>query len=189
VNNVSEQRTISIGPLVGLVGGVLLFVSLFLSWWEGDVTAFTAFEVLDLLLALLALGAVVALADALGLRLPGGSPTRARLALPLGAAALLIILTQLINDPPAIVGSDRGPEIGLWLGLAGALLIVGGGLLAVARVSLALDFEQRERRRAAAEPPRAGADAPAAGSEAPTTRVEAVDPDAPPPAGGPERRS
>ena len=183
-----EQRTISIGPLVGLVGGVLLFVSLFLSWWEGDVTAFTAFEVLDLLLALLALGAVVALADPLGLRLPGGSPTRARLALPLGAAALVIIFTQLINDPPAIVGSDRGPEIGLWLGLAGALLVVAGGLLAVARISLAVDYEQRGRRRAAAEPG-AAADVPPTRSEAPTTGVEAVDPDAPPPPGGPERRT
>ena len=174
------QRTISIGPLVGLVGGVLLFVSLFLDWYEGGITAFTAFEVLDLVLALLALGAVIALADALGVRLPAGSPARARLALPLGAAALLIILTQLINDPPAIVGSDRGPEIGLWLALVGALLIVAGGLLAVARISLALDFEQRERRRAA--------DVPPAGSEAPTTRVEADHPDAPPPPGGPERR-
>jgi hypothetical protein len=186
VNAVAGQRTISLGPLIGLVGGVLLFVSLFLDWWEGEITAFTGFEVLDLLLALLALGSVVALADALGLRLPGGSPGRARLALPLGAAALLIILTQLINDPPAIVGSDRGPELGMWLGLAGALLIVAGGLLAVARISLAVDFEQRERRRAAdasvaAEPARTG-------SEAPTTRVEAVDPGPPPPGQGPERR-
>ena len=186
MNNLADQRRISIGPVVGLVGGVLLFVSLFLDWWEGDITAFTGFEVLDLLLALLALGAVVALGDAIGVRLPGGSPSRARLALPLGAAAAVIILTQLLNDPPAIVGSDRGPEIGLWLGLAGALLIVAGGLLAVARVSLALDFEQREQRRRAATP--AGAEAPPAGSEAPTTPVEPVDPGRPPAGEGPERR-
>jgi peptidoglycan/LPS O-acetylase OafA/YrhL len=185
--NVSRQRTISIGPLVGLAGGVLLFVSLFLEWWEGGITAFTAFEVLDLVLALLAVGAVVALADALGLRLPGSSPARARLALPLGAAALLIILTQLVNDPPAIVRTDRGPEIGLWLGLAGSLLIVAGGLLAVAHISLAVDFDRRERRAAGDAGPY-GSDPPAAGSEAPTTRVEAVDPDTPPPGQGPERR-
>jgi hypothetical protein len=187
VNAVPEQRTISIGPVIGLVGGMLLFVSLFLDWYEGEITAFTAFEVLDLVLALLALASIVALADALGLRLPGGSAARARLALPLGAVALVIILTQLINDPPAIVGSDRGPEIGLWLALAGSLLIVAGGLLAVARVSLALDFEQRERRRAD-EPAAAGAEPPPTGSEAPTTRVEAVDPGTPPPGSGPERR-
>jgi hypothetical protein len=187
VNKLADQRRISIGPLVGLVGGVLLFVSLFLDWWEGGVTAFTGFEVLDLLLALLALAAVVALADAVGVRLPGGSASRARLALPLGAAALVIVLTQLINDPPAIVGSDRGPEIGMWLALAGCLLIVAGGLLAVARVSLALDFEERERRRAA--PPAAGAEVPPTGSESPTTPVEPVDPGRPAAGEGPERRT
>jgi hypothetical protein len=186
VKGVADQRRISIGPVVGLVGGVLLFVSLFLDWWEGGVTGFTGFEVLDLLLALLALAAVVALADALGVRLPGGSPSRARLALPLGAVAGVIVLSQLVNDPPAIVGSDRGPEIGLWLGLAGALLIVAGGLLAIARVSLALDFEERERRRAAA--PAAGAEPPPTGSEAPTTPVDPVDPGRPPASEGPERR-
>jgi hypothetical protein len=187
----ADRRTISVGPIVGLLGGVLLFVSLFLEWYEGDepvLTAFTVFEVLDLVLAALALGAVVALADALGLRLPGGSPARAKLALPLGAVALLIILTQLINDPPALVGSDRGPELGIWLALAGALLIVAGGLLAVARISLAVDFEQREQRRRAAEAPAAG-EPPPAGSEAPTTRVEPVDPGPPPAGEGPERRA
>jgi hypothetical protein len=75
----------------------------------------------------------------------------------------------------------------MWLALAGSLLIIAGGLLAVARVSLALDFEQRERRRAA-EPAPAEPDVPPTASEAPTTRVEAVDPEAPPPGAGPERR-
>jgi hypothetical protein len=193
--SVEKHRTIAIGPLIGLAGGVLLFVSLFLEWYESEgdeplLTAFTVFEVLDVMLALLALGAVVALAESLGFRLPSAGPSaRARLGLPLGAAALVLIVFQLLNDPPFIVGSDRGPELGLWLALAGALLIVAGGLLAVARISLALDVEQRRaERRQAAEPP-------ATESEAPTVREPGVDPAAPePPPGrtqgpgpGPER--
>lgn len=171
----AEQRTISVGPLIGLVGGVLLFVSLFLDWYEDEITAFTAFEVLDLVLALLAIGAVIALAESLGVRLPAAGSSTARLGLPLGAAALLIIVSQLLNDPPAIVGSGRGPEIGMWLGLAGALLIVTGGLLSVARISLALDFEKRagDRRRAPEPPP--------SDSEAPTSSVSPVDSETPAP--------
>ena len=34
-----------------------------------------------------------------------------------GAAALIIVLTQLINHPPAGIDLDEGT--GLWLGLAG----------------------------------------------------------------------
>jgi hypothetical protein len=196
VSAAPQQRTISLGPVIGLLGAVLLFVSLFLDWWEGEITAFTAFEVLDLLLVLLAAASIVALADALGLRLPGASPSRARLALPLGVVALFVILTQLVNDPPAIVGSDRGPDLGMWLALAGSLLIVAGGLLAVARVSLALDFEERERRRApeaapagAADVPPPASEAPPAASEAPTTRVDPVDREPPSAGAGPERRA
>jgi hypothetical protein len=183
--SVEKHRTIAIGPLVGVAGGVLLFVSLFLEWYESDdptFTAFTVFEVLDLVLALLALGAVVALTESLGVRLPSGSRSMARLGLPLGVAALLIIVSQLINDPPAIVGSGSGPELGMWLALAGALLIVAGGLLSVAHISVALDVEERRaERRAATEPPPAG-------SEAPTVRDPGTDPAEPPPPVDPRER-
>ena len=183
----ADRRTISIGPLIGAVGAALLFVSLFLEWYEsfGDeatFTAFTVFEVLDLVLALLAVAAFLAFVEALGVRLPGrGAPSRPRLALPLGAAALFIVLTQLVNDPPAVVGSDRSPEIGLWLGLAGSLLVVAGGLLSLARISLALVFEERERRHP-------GEPAPT-DSEAPTSQVPPVEPGATATSERPERPS
>jgi hypothetical protein len=179
--SVERHRTIAIGPLVGVAGGVLLFVSLFLKWYESEepkFTAFTVFEVLDLVLAVLAFGAVVALTESLGV-LPSGSRSRAKLGLPLGAVALAIIVSQLLNDPPAVVGEGIGKEIGLWLALAGALLIVAGGLLSVAHISLALDVdERRDERRAATEPPLAASEAPTArdpGTE-PTERPPPVDP-------------
>jgi hypothetical protein len=149
---VERQRRIPVGPLIGLVGAVLLLVSLFLNWWEG-VTAFTAFEVLDLVLAGLALMAATSLAEAAGARLPSAMALGAALALPLGLLALLIVGSQLVNDPPAIAGSDRGHDLGVWLALGGSLLIVAGSLLTVARISLALDMQRRERpERPAAEP-------------------------------------
>ena len=139
-------RRIPIGALVGAGGALLLVVSLFLDWY-GDVSAFTSFEVLDLVLAGLGLGVLLALAEPLGLgaRLPGPSPVV------LGVAAVAIVVSQLINEPPAVVNFRL--ELGAWLGLAGALLMVVGSLPEVARVSLALDVEQRGSAAADSEAP------------------------------------
>jgi hypothetical protein len=142
---------------------VLLLVSLFLNWWDG-VTAFTAFEVLDLVLAGLALMAAFSLAEAAGARLPSAMALGAALALPIGMLAVLIVFSQIVNDPPAIAGSDRGHDLGIWLALGGALLILAGSLLSVARISLALDMERRERAAPVADP----AAEPAVEHDAPT---------------------
>jgi hypothetical protein len=153
----AREARVPIGPLIGLVGAVLLLVSLFLDWWEG-LTAFTVFEALDLVLALLALGAILSLAGALGAGLPEGTLPRRELALPLGLAALVIVGSQLLNKPPLVVGTERGPEIGLWLALGGSVLMLAGGLLSAMRISLALDLEPRrsaereERERGEPEP-------------------------------------
>jgi hypothetical protein len=182
------QRRIPVGPLIGLLGAVLLLVSLFLNWWDG-ATAFTVFEVLDLLLALLAIGAAMSLAEAAGARMPAGVALGAAVALPLGLLALLIVFSQIVNDPPAIAHTGRGHDLGIWLALGGALLIVAGSLLSVARVSLALDLERRER----AGPPADEGPEPKAGEPAPRRRGEprdagAVEPEAPTVAEeGPER--
>jgi hypothetical protein len=154
MNAPGREARIPIGPLIGLVGAVLLLVSLFLDWWEG-LTAFTVFEALDLVLALLALGAILSLAGALGAGLPEGTAPRRELALPLGLAAIVVVGSQLLNKPPLVVGTERGPEVGLWLALGGSLLMLAGGLLSAMRISLALDLEPRgatERGRDEPEP-------------------------------------
>jgi hypothetical protein len=46
-----------------------------------------------------------------------------------------------VNHPPA--GVDRESEVGVWLGLAGAALLLTGAALATARISLAVDVERR----------------------------------------------
>jgi hypothetical protein len=58
----------------------------------------------------------------------------------LGAAAVVLTASQLIDGPPAAF--DLDPQTGAWLGLAGAALLLAGGLMSVARVSFSV--EQRE---------------------------------------------
>jgi hypothetical protein len=133
---------IQLGPVLGLIGAVMLVVSLFLDWWEG-LTAFTAYEFLDLLLVLLALATIVQLAGGMGLLRTAPPPASPAITLAVTLFTLFVVLTQLINDPPAVVGSGRDHDIGMWLALAGAALMAVGAVLAFARISLAVDVRPR----------------------------------------------
>jgi hypothetical protein len=128
-----RETHIPIGSLVAAIGGVLLIVSLGLDWY-GDFSAFTSFEVWDLVLVLLGLVTLVALAIALGLL---RTPLRSGTGLVVGAAALIIVLSQLINHPPAGIDLDEGT--GLWLGLAGAALMLLGAVLSTARIAISVE--------------------------------------------------
>jgi hypothetical protein len=154
---------IEAGPLLSAAGSLALFASLFVDWY-GDrrqgFSAWTVFEVWDLALAALALVGVAAVAGQLGAQLP----VRPRVLPLLGVAALVIVVSQILNHPPAGVG--RGLETGAWIGLAGSLAMVGGALLGVARVSVEVRVEEAGRppapgdRRRPAATAREAADAP-----------------------------
>ncbi len=135
-----RRTQLAVGPLVAAVGAVLLIVSLFLDWYEG-LTGFTVFEFIDLLLVLLALTTIASLAGGLGLVKPAPSPA---VSLAVALFTIFVVLSQIINDPPAAVGPG-GPDqdIGIWLGLSGAALMVAGAVLGYASISLA--FEPRSR--------------------------------------------
>jgi hypothetical protein len=135
---VSGERRIPLGPLVGTTGSAMLAVSLFLDWW-GSVTAFEAFEVLDLILLALAAGTAMALLADAGLQVPGPR----RWAFLLGALALVIVLSQLLNDPPSVANSLARHGTGIWLALAGAVLMTVGALITGSRISLAVDVSRR----------------------------------------------
>jgi hypothetical protein len=159
-----RETQIPIGPLVAAVGGVLLIVSLGMDWYA-DLSGFNSFEFLDLLLVVLALVTLVSLAAALGLL---RAPLRPGTPLVVGAVALVIVLSQLVNHPPAGIGDDV--ETGLWLGLAGAALMLAGAILSTARIAIAV--EPRTRGSAASEPP--AASAPPAGSGPPPDQAPTV---------------
>ena len=155
-----RETQVPIGPLVAAIGAVLLIVSLGLDWY-GPYSGFNSFEVLDLLLVVLALVALAVLVDALGLV---RAPLRPGTLLAVGVLALVIVLSQLVNHPPA--GYQDDVETGLWLGLAGAALMLAGAILATARIAIAV-----EPRRPGAAPERS-ATTPPPGDQAPTIADE-----------------
>lgn len=136
-------RTLEAGALLIGLGALLLFVSLFLDWYQPGIDAWSVFEAWDLVLALLALGALVAVAGRMGY----GPPRPASWVLLPALAALIIVIYAFLDPPPATNGlPDGDPDTGLWLALAGALLMTAGAVLSVARISVAIS---------AAGPPRA----------------------------------
>jgi hypothetical protein len=132
-------RRLPVGPLLAALGALVLLVSLFLDWYA-DVTAWTVFEVLDLVLAGLALFALLSLARELGF--PRAGMIGAGALLPLAAAAFLIVVSQLLNHPPARNAEAKGT--GIWLAFGATAVMLAGAILASARISLALDVERRD---------------------------------------------
>jgi hypothetical protein len=170
-----RETHIPIGPLVAAIGAILLIVSLGLDWY-GEFSAFTSFEVLDLVLVLLALVTLALLAVALGfLR----TPIRAGTGLVVGVAAVLIVLSQLINHPPAGIDLDEGT--GLWLGLGGSVLMLAGAVLSTARIAISVEPRGRGATvtTGAPAPTAPGRDAPPPPDEEPTIRAESPPPPRP----------
>lgn len=171
------KRRLDAGPLIALLGALVLLVSLFLAWYEPSTEVWDAFELTDLLLAGIAIGALLSAASLIG-DVPGRVDSRW---LPwLAAAALVLVVAALVNPPPGI---DADPTTGLWLALAGAALLSAGALLVVASVSISLDVAPRERRQRVpavdARPSPAATPAPAPGESiriSPTEKTEPLPP-------------
>ena len=128
-------RTLEAGALLIGLGALLLFVSLFLDWYQPGIDAWSVFEAWDLVLALLAIAALVAVASRMGY----GPPRPASWLLGPAVAALVIVVYAFFDPPPATNGlPDGDPDTGLWLALVGAVLMTAGAVLSVARISVAI---------------------------------------------------
>lgn len=131
----TAARNLEAGALLIGAGALLLFVSLFLDWYQPGIDAWSVFEVWDLVLALLAVAALVAVAGRLGF----GPPRPAVWLLGPAIAALVIVVYAILDPPPATNGLlDGDPATGLWLALVAAVLMTAGAVLSVARISVAI---------------------------------------------------
>jgi hypothetical protein len=130
-------RRIDFGRAVLVAGAVLLLISLFNEWYDTGPTGWDVFETLDIVLAGIAVAAIAA-----AIR-PEAVPPGAAWGLP--AAALVIVLVQLIDAPPAAGGGQ--PSTGAWLALAGSVLMAAGAALSLAAVSVTIQVRERETRR------------------------------------------
>lgn len=133
-------RRFELGPIIVAVGSLLLLVSLFLDWYGPGITAWDAFELVDLLLAVLAFGAVVLAVATLATGGEGGPDRRF---IPwIGAGVGIIVAASIINPPPAATG--RPIETGAWIAFAAAMAILAGAVLSISRVSFSVALEGRE---------------------------------------------
>jgi hypothetical protein len=136
-------RRTDAGPVIAAVGAVVLLLSLFLSWYEPDVSGWDVFETLDLLLAGVAIAAGALAAGQLGAAFADGIDLRL---LPLlGGIAVATVGVTLLQGPPGVEGSDLAS--GGWVALGGAVLILIGGTLSAARISVTVTFAGRDARR------------------------------------------
>jgi hypothetical protein len=128
-------------PLIAAGGGLLLFISLFIDWFDVLGSAWEFMDIVDVVLAVLALicvgiGAMLATGNTTNLpSSPGGIVTTS------GVIAFSIVATFILE------GDDQ--KFGIFLALIGTIaMIVGGMQLARAGVAPA-----RRTRRAEPPPP------------------------------------
>lgn len=141
------------GRALAGVGAIALIVSLFLDWFRPAITAWDAFEVLDLVLAFLALVVIVHAVPTVA-RAAHAPEEPSGLYPAVGIVAFILVAAALINHPPAALGHP--PTTGAWLALGAATLMAIGGILSAARVSIVVSVRPHEpdrRRTVPAEPP------------------------------------
>ena len=138
-----DTSRISFGEMIAGVGGLLLFLFMFIDWYGVDVdiagfeasggfNAWQAFSLIDILLFLAAAVAIaITVARALG-ALPALPMPAGQIVAIAGAVAVVLILFRLIVTPDA--GGDEFDvtrKIGIFLGLISAGAIAFGGYTAM----------------------------------------------------------
>jgi hypothetical protein len=128
-----DLRRLRVGEGVLALSGAALLVSLFLPWYErGDtsVSGWESFTVIDVLLAAIAIFALTAVVAA------ATQPTTAvpisfeSLSVLFGLVASVLALIRVL-DVPDFGGAGWGTAAGAYLGLAGAVGVAAGALVAI----------------------------------------------------------
>src|SRR5919109_1960103 len=128
-------RRFEIGPILVALGAIVLLVSLFLDWY-GSMTAWDAFEVVEVMLVALA---VTALVIAIGQLSPELDYADRRWLPAVVFAAVLLVAAELVNPPPAAGGEDIAS--GAWIAFGSTLVMAAGTVLTFGRVRFAVAVE------------------------------------------------
>jgi hypothetical protein len=134
-------------PAVALVGGALLLISLFMTWFQVPATppavgkvdvgnAWHVFESLDLVLAAVGVASLYGAWE----QLTGHHRFGEGWLLPASLVALVVVGSQII-DPPATAGLNPSVAAGAWLALGGSAAMLVAGLLGMASVSLTVEMD------------------------------------------------
>src|SRR3954454_2795243 len=128
-----DLRRLRVGEGVMALSGVALLVSLFLPWYERggtSVSGWDSFTVIDVLLAAIAVFALPSVVAA------ATQPTTAvpisfeSLSVLFGLVASVLTLIRVL-DVPDFGGAGWGPAAGAYVGLAGAVGVAAGALVAI----------------------------------------------------------
>ena len=133
-------RRFEVGPILVAVAAIVLLVSLFLDWY-GPLTAWDAFEVVEVMLVALA---VTALVIAVGQLAPDLDYVERRWLPAVVLAIALLVAAEMIDPPPAAGGEDLGP--GIWIAFGAAIVMFLGTVLMFGRVRFAVSVENRQVR-------------------------------------------
>jgi hypothetical protein len=131
----ARPRVLSLGSELTLVGGLVLAVSSFTSWYsgqsvEGPTLSVTGWNsgTLGKLVFLIGVAVVcLAVLRRFGLTFPAVAP-EPLIVLALGALAMVFVLIRLISVPDSVVGT-AGRSIGIWISLLSAAAVIVAGLL------------------------------------------------------------
>jgi hypothetical protein len=145
-----QQQAIRTGGIVGLIGGALLFISLFLPWYKDDLSeanplarafakgheetynAFQGLERTDIGLAVLAGLAIVAAVVALARLVKSpGLVGLALTALGVAAAGALLLRASDAPSPNQEHGIPASLQPLFYLAVAASIVIIAGGLIAL----------------------------------------------------------
>jgi hypothetical protein len=123
-----DLRRLRVGEWLTAVSGVALLASLFLPWYGPDsATGWESLTAIDVLLAFVAASGVLLAVVTATQPVPAVPIALSALVSLIGLAGVVLVLLRAL-DIPDWAGSR---EWGLWLGLAGALGIIAGAMLAM----------------------------------------------------------
>jgi hypothetical protein len=157
-----DPRRLRAGEGITALGGGVLLFALFLGWYEVPLpsvaapadsepeTAWQAFAVNDMLLAIVAVSALSLVPVTAGQAVPAIPIALTGLVAIAGKLALLLVLIRIVWPPAGAAGL----EVGAWLGLLGAAVVVVGGWIAMRDERLSTEDQPTDLTgRPRAEPP------------------------------------